>query len=135
MRTAILWSFIGMIIFMPLVALTIPYISTTLLHNEQTTFTLWIALFAVPVSVGSGLLRAYLQGVAKITPTAWAQMIEQIVRISFITLMLPYVANYNNLCCHGRGGNGHYTASRSCSILVFMATLYRFQKEITDTKN
>lgn len=96
MRTAILWSFIGMIIFMPLVALTIPYISTTLLHNEQTTFTLWIALFAVPVSVGSGLLRAYLQGVAKITPTAWAQMIEQIVRISFITLMLPYVANYNN---------------------------------------
>ena len=81
---------------MPLIALTIPYISTTLLHNEQTTFTLWIALFAVPVSVGSGLLRAYLQGVAKITPTAWAQMIEQIVRISFITLMLPYVANYNN---------------------------------------
>jgi len=96
MRTAILWSFIGMIVFMPLVALTIPYISTTLLHNEHTTFTLWIALFAVPVSVGSGLLRAYLQGIAKITPTAWSQMIEQVVRISFITLMLPYVANYNN---------------------------------------
>ncbi len=96
MRTAIIWSFIGMIVFMPLVALTIPYISTTLLHNEQTTITLWIALFAVPVSVGSGLLRAYLQGVAKITPTAWAQMLEQIVRIGFITFMLPLVAAYNN---------------------------------------
>ncbi len=81
---------------MPLVALTIPYISSTLLHNEQTTFTLWIALFAVPVSVGSGLLRAYLQGVAKITPTAWAQMLEQVVRIGFITFMLPFVAAYNN---------------------------------------
>ncbi|WP_249685423.1 oligosaccharide flippase family protein, partial [Bacillus velezensis] len=32
MRTAILWSFIGMISFMPVVALTIPYISPTLLH-------------------------------------------------------------------------------------------------------
>lgn len=96
MRTAILWSFIGMLVFMPLLALIIPYISTTLLHNEQTTYTLWIALFAVPVSVGSGLLRAYLQGVAKITPTAWAQMIEQVVRIGFITSMLPVVAAYNN---------------------------------------
>ena len=96
MRTAILWSFIGMIVFMPLLALIIPYISTTLLHNEQTTYTLWIALFAVPVSVGSGLLRAYLQGVAKITPTAWAQMLEQVVRIGFITFMLPFVAAYNN---------------------------------------
>ncbi|KOS67879.1 stage V sporulation protein B [Lysinibacillus contaminans] len=96
MRTAILWSFIGMIVFMPLLALTIPFISTTLLHNEQTTYTLWIALFAVPVAVGSGLLRAYLQGVAKISPTAWAQMIEQAVRIGFITFMLPFVASYNN---------------------------------------
>lgn len=96
MRTAILWSFIGMIAFMPLLALTIPFISTTLLHNEQTTFTLWIALFSVPVAVGSGLLRAYLQGVAKISPTAWAQMIEQAVRIGFITFMLPLVASYNN---------------------------------------
>ncbi len=134
MRTAILWSFIGMIIFMPAVALAIPYISTTLLHNEQTTFTLWIALFAVPVSVGSGLLRAYLQGIAKITPTAWSQMIEQLVRIGFITFMLPYVANYNNASVTAASAMGITLLAEVIAFLYLWMHYIISKKKIIDEK-
>ncbi|UZM98510.1 oligosaccharide flippase family protein [Lysinibacillus sp. MHQ-1] len=120
---------------MPLVALTIPYISTTLLHNEHTTFTLWIALFAVPVSVGSGLLRAYLQGIAKITPTAWSQMIEQVVRISFITLMLPYVANYNNAAVTAAAAMGITLAAEVVAFLYLWLHYIVSKKEINCAQN
>ncbi|MEG0260800.1 MAG: oligosaccharide flippase family protein, partial [Lysinibacillus sp.] len=96
MRTAITWSIIAIVLFTPLLWFAIPYISNTLLHNEQTTLTLWIALITVPVAVGSGLFKSYLQGIAKISPTAWSQMLEQVVRIGFISFMLPFFATYNN---------------------------------------
>ena len=124
-----------MIVFMPIVALTIPYISTTLLHNEQTTITLWIALFAVPVSVGSGLLRAYLQGIAKITPTAWAQMIEQIIRIGFITFMLPFVAAYDNAAVTAASAMGITLLAEVVAFLYLWMHYIVSKKKLLTQKN
>ncbi len=89
MSTALKWSIASMIIFIPILYYFIPYLAGTLLHNEATKVTLYIALGAVPIVVFSGLIRGFLQGVTKISPTAWSQMIEQLVRIALISMILP----------------------------------------------
>lgn len=93
MRTSIAWTALSVIIFIPLLALFIPYLSTSLLHNEQVKLTLYIALATVPIAVASGLIKGFLQGLAIITPTAWSQMFEQLIRIVCMTLLLPYAVN------------------------------------------
>lgn len=92
MKTSIAWTIISAVICMPILFAFIPYLSNTLLHNDNTKLTLYVALVAVPIAVWAGLLRGYLQGLAKITPTAWSQMLEQLIRIVCITLLLPYAA-------------------------------------------
>lgn len=90
MRTAIRLSIISIIVFSPLVAFSIPFIAKTLLHNENLIFTLYVGLCTIPIVIFSGLMKAYLQGLAKIGPTAWAQLLEQLVRIILIIFLLPY---------------------------------------------
>lgn len=89
MKTATKWSIASIIVFVPILYFFIPFLAGTLLHNEATTVTLYIALGAVPIVVCSGLIRGYLQGITKISPTAWSQMIEQLVRIALISMVLP----------------------------------------------
>lgn len=96
MKTAMFCSIISIIIFTPILFFFIPFLAKTLLHNEATQITLYIALGALPVVVFSGLFRGYLQGIASISPTAWSQMIEQLIRIGLITYLLPYVVDGDN---------------------------------------
>lgn len=90
MKTASRWSLLSIILFTPILFLFIPFLAGTLLHNEGTKLTLYIALGAVPIVVLSGLIRGYLQGIAVISATAWSQMIEQLVRIMLISFALPF---------------------------------------------
>lgn len=96
MATATRWSILSIILFTPVLFLFIPYLAGTLLHNEATKLTLYIALGAVPIVVFSGLFRGYLQGIAVISATAWSQMLEQVIRIALITFLLPYFATADN---------------------------------------
>lgn len=91
MKTASRWSILSIILFTPILIFFIPFLAGTLLHNEGTKLTLYIALGAVPIVVFSGLIRGYLQGIAVISATAWSQMIEQLVRILLISFALPFV--------------------------------------------
>ncbi|MEK5185720.1 putative polysaccharide biosynthesis protein [Solibacillus sp. FSL W7-1324] len=90
MKTAIKISAISIILFSPFIYFAIPYIAKVLLHNENLIFTLYISLFTIPIVIFSSLIKAYLQGLAKIAPTAWAQLLEQLVRIGLIVVLLPY---------------------------------------------
>ncbi len=96
MQTATRWSIISIILFAPILYFFIPFLAGTLLHNEATKLTLYIALGAVPIVVFSGLIRGYLQGIAVISATAWSQMLEQLVRIALITTLLPLFVTPEN---------------------------------------
>ncbi|MEL4025678.1 putative polysaccharide biosynthesis protein [Lysinibacillus endophyticus] len=96
MQTATRWSIVSIILFAPVLYFFIPFLAGTLLHNEATKLTLYIALGAVPIVVFSGLIRGYLQGIAVISATAWSQMLEQLVRIGLITILLPLFATPDN---------------------------------------
>lgn len=90
MGNAIKLSILSIIIFSPILFFSTPFIAKVLLHNENLIMTLYISVFTIPLVIFSSLLKAYLQGLAKIAPTAWAQLLEQVVRIALIMLALPY---------------------------------------------
>lgn len=95
MKTAIRISLLALIVLLPVIILVTPFIATTLLHDAGLVYTLYIAAGTVPIVVFSSLYKAYLQGLAKIAPTAWAQMLEQLVRIALIALLLPVIVSPN----------------------------------------
>lgn len=88
-------SLVAIILFIPILALCTPFIATALLHNEKITYTLLVGLVAVPFVIISSLYKAYLQGVTQITPTAWAQLFEQCIRIGLTVLLLPFFISPN----------------------------------------
>ncbi|QBP40800.1 putative polysaccharide biosynthesis protein [Paenisporosarcina antarctica] len=91
MRTIWKLTWISIIIFVPLMYLTIPYVATNLLENGAIGKTLLIGLLTIPIAALSGILKGYFQGLAKVEETAWSQLIEQFFRIGLVTWLLPYV--------------------------------------------
>ncbi len=123
MKTAIKISAISIILFSPFVYFIIPYIAKVLLHNENLIFTLYISLFTIPIVVFSSLIKAYLQGLAKIAPTAWAQLLEQLVRIGLIVVLLPYFI-YESPAVTAAAAMG-ITAIGEIFSLIFLAYFYK----------
>ena len=78
------------LLFLPLSIVFIPYLSETLLGNAASSMTLYVGIAIVPIAAVGGIIRGYFQGIARMEETAWSQIIEQFVRILFITTLLPY---------------------------------------------
>lgn len=95
MKSAAILTIFTAIAFIPAALLFIPYLAGTLLENEFAVYTLYTSVIIIPIAAIGGLIRGYFQGIAKIEETAWSQLIEQTLRIAFITWMLPlfYVEN------------------------------------------
>lgn len=90
MKSSFKLSLISIIVFTPLILVSTPLIAKILLHNENLIYTLYISVFTIPVVVFASLFKAYLQGLTKIAPTAWAQLLEQVVRMGLIIAALPF---------------------------------------------
>lgn len=88
-------SVVAILLFIPLLALCTPFIATALLHNEKIIGTLLVGLAAVPFVIIASLYKAYLQGITQITPTAWAQLLEQCIRIGLTMTLLPLFISPN----------------------------------------
>lgn len=91
MKTATIITILTAIVFIPASLMFIPYLSSTLLGNDETAVTLYVGVAIIPIAAIGGLIRGYFQGIARIEETAFAQIIEQIIRILFISWLLPYV--------------------------------------------
>ena len=75
-----------------------PILAKTLLTDERTYYPLMAILPVVPVIAVSSVLRGYFQGKQNMKPSAYAQVLEQVVRITIIAiciqLFLPYGIEY-----------------------------------------
>ncbi|WP_078552666.1 stage V sporulation protein B [Bacillus alkalicellulosilyticus] len=82
---------IGMIAFAP-------FISQTLLTDERAFYPLIAIAPIVPIVALSSVLRGYFQGRQNMRPTAYSQVIEQVVRITLVAILtmafLPYGVEY-----------------------------------------
>ncbi|WP_156291171.1 stage V sporulation protein B [Oceanobacillus salinisoli] len=86
------------ILFTVVMVLGAPFIATTLLTDERTLLPLIAISPIVPITAVSAVLRGYFQGKQNMKPQSFAQVIEQLVRITcvalFINLLLPYGVEY-----------------------------------------
>lgn len=82
------------VLFTVLMIIGAPFIASTLLTDERTMFPLIAISPIVPITAIAAVLRGYFQGKQNMKPQSYAQVIEQIVRITcvalFIKLLLPY---------------------------------------------
>src|SRR5699024_8016869 len=82
------------VIFTTAMMLGAPFIAKTLLTDERTLYPLLAISPIVPIVAISSVLRGYFQGKQNMKPQSYSQVIEQIVRITFVAifvkLLLPY---------------------------------------------
>lgn len=93
MSTVYKFTIISSAIMLPILILCVPFIANNLLHNEQLKPLLYVAMCTIPFVVLSSIFKAYLQGLMKITSTAFAQLLEQVSRIGLIFFFLPLYAS------------------------------------------
>ncbi|MFD2630956.1 stage V sporulation protein B [Oceanobacillus kapialis] len=71
-----------------------PFVASSLLTDERTLYPLLAISPILPIVAVSSVLRGYFQGKQNMKPQSYAQVIEQIVRITcvafFVKLLLPY---------------------------------------------
>lgn len=82
------------IVFTVLMVIATPFVATRLLTDERTLYPLLAISPIIPIIAISSVLRGYFQGKQNMKPQSYAQVIEQIVRITcvafFVKLLLPY---------------------------------------------
>lgn len=91
---SIIITSISSIIFTAVMIVAAPFIATTLLTDDRTIYPLIAVSPIIPIVAVSSVLRGYFQGKQNMKPQSYSQVIEQIVRISFVALfvhlLLPY---------------------------------------------
>ena len=86
------------ILFTPLLIVLAPMLSETLFTDKRTLWPLLAITPIVPIIAISSVIRGYFQGKQNMKPFAFSQVIEQVMRISFIAVLtkafLPYGIEY-----------------------------------------
>ncbi|API90648.1 stage V sporulation protein B [Virgibacillus pantothenticus] len=89
---------ISSIIFSTLMILATPFVATHLLTDQRTLYPLLAISPIIPIIAISSVLRGYFQGKQNMKPQSYAQVLEQVVRIScvalFVKLLLPFGLEY-----------------------------------------
>ncbi|WP_100331693.1 stage V sporulation protein B [Bacillus xiapuensis] len=75
------------LIFTPSLLLLAPYLSEVLFTDPRTYYPLAAISPAIPIIAVSSVLRGYFQGKQNMKPAAYAQIIEQVVRILLIAFL------------------------------------------------
>lgn len=86
------------ILFTVLLILAAPILSVTLFTDSRVLLPLIVISPIIPIAAVSAVLRGYFQGKQNMKPQSIAQVLEQIVRITFvgvfIYILLPYGIEY-----------------------------------------
>ncbi|BCB04960.1 stage V sporulation protein B [Bacillus sp. KH172YL63] len=86
------------IIFTPALILLAPYLTDVLFTDERIYYPLVAIAPIIPIVAISSVIRGYFQGRQNMKPSAYSQVIEQVVRITLIAVLtktfLPYGIEY-----------------------------------------
>jgi stage V sporulation protein B len=121
------------IIFTTCMILFAPLISRTLLTDARTYYPLIAISPIVPIVALSSVLRGYFQGMQNMRPSAYSQIIEQVVRISFVAMLtsacLPYGVEY------AAAGAMVSVVLGELASLIYMVTMFKMKKSIKVRRN
>lgn len=125
-------SIISIILTVAIMLIT-PTLAKTLLTDARTYYPLMAILPVVPVIAVSSVLRGYFQGKQNMKPSAYAQVLEQVVRITIIAvcirLFLPYGIEY------AAAGAMLSAVLGEVASLLFLLTLFQREKQISVRSN
>ncbi|MFD3449379.1 stage V sporulation protein B [Microbacteriaceae bacterium 4G12] len=106
-----------------------PILSRTLLTDSRTYYPLISILPVVPIIAVSSVLRGYFQGKQNMKPGSYAQVIEQVVRITLIAFciqaFLPYGIEY------AAAGAMISAVLGELASLLYMLVIFKKQKSIS----
>ena len=132
LKTSLIISTVSIVCLLPLLVLITPTIAEVLLQSEGTRYPLIVAIYTVPIVVYAGVIRAYLLGPGKTSPTAWSSLIEQAIRIGAIAFALPYlltdVSTINAAYAMAMTALGEFAS------LIYIILHYQFVKPRLDKK-
>ncbi len=83
------------VIFIILIVLLAPIISTYLLKQPNVTPLIWAMAATLPFISISSILKGYFLGKFKVAPNTISNIFEQLFRIFFLIVILPYFAQKN----------------------------------------
>jgi stage V sporulation protein B len=121
------------LIFTPALLLLAPILSTTLFTDERVLYPLMAIAPVVPIIAISSVLRGYFQGRQNMRPSAFSQIIEQLVRITLIAVMtrtfLPYGIEYAAAAAMVAAVAGEIVS------LIYLMTAFKLKKRFKLRKN
>ncbi|NCU18631.1 stage V sporulation protein B [Pallidibacillus pasinlerensis] len=86
------------IIFTPLLFFGAPLLAGTIFTDERIIYPIIAIAPVIPIVAVSSVIRGYFQGKQNMKPSAFSQLIEQLIRIAFIAILtriaLPYGIEY-----------------------------------------
>lgn len=74
--------------------ISIPYISSVLLTDARVFYPMMAIIPIIPISAVGSVIRGYFQGRQNMKPQSFAQVIEQIVRISCVFFLIQWLIPY-----------------------------------------
>ncbi|WP_078577226.1 stage V sporulation protein B [Salipaludibacillus agaradhaerens] len=114
------------VIFTTCMVMIAPVISSNFLTDSRAFYPLIAISPIVPIVALSSVIRGYFQGLQNMKPTAYSQVIEQIVRITFVatltSLFLPYGIEY------AAAGAMISVVLGELASLIFMVTMFKRRK-------
>ncbi len=116
------------VIFTTGMILLAPLLSQTLLTDERTLYPLLAISPIVPIVAISSVLRGYFQGRQNMRPQAYSQVIEQVVRITFVALFTKALAPYG-VEYAAAGAMISVVLGEFCSLL-YMIRMFKMNKRI-----
>jgi len=72
------------------ILLKIDFITGVILKDERTYYSMLLLIPSIPVIAAASALKGYFYGIQNVTPTAFSQIAEQIVRIGIVILLARY---------------------------------------------
>jgi stage V sporulation protein B len=121
------------LIFTPALLLLAPILSNTLFTDERVFYPLMAIAPVVPIIAISSVLRGYFQGRQNMRPSAFSQIIEQLVRITLIAVMtqtfLPYGIEYAAAAAMVAAVIGEIVS------LIYLMTAFKLKKRFRLRKN
>jgi len=114
------------LIITPALLLLAPMLANILFTDVRTVYPLIAIAPAVPIIAISSVLRGYFQGRQNMRPSAFSQIVEQLVRITLIALVtkafLPYGVEYAAASAMGASVVGELIA------LIYLMTTFKLKK-------
>lgn len=112
----------------------LPFVVNVILKDSRTYYSMLLLIPCIPVIAAASAIKGYFYGIQDVTPTAWSQIVEQVVRIGLVMGMAAYFvdAGLEYACALATVGMAFGEIS-NLAVVFFVYTFKRNDKKVSRT--